>query len=304
MTGKVAVSILKGKRIGFIGGGKMAEAMIRGLSAGGVPARQIVVYDVDARRRSHLRKAYRVQIAKSNIEVAGSARVVILAVKPQNLEKALEGLGNFEKPGSRPLFISIVAGVPLRVIRSWLGKSGGSGGGVRLVRVMPNTPALIGQGISAFYMSPNCTASNKKAAVAILGAMGEVIEVKDEKLLDPVTGLSGSGPAYFYVIIEALADAGVKMGLSRDVALRLAAWTASGAARMVLETGMHPGELKDMVTSPGGTTVAGLSELEKGGLRGVLIRAVEAATRRSEELGQKPEGPGGQVNTGRESRGK
>jgi pyrroline-5-carboxylate reductase len=297
------VSILKGKRIGFFGGGKMAEAMIQGLVAGGVLGRQILVYDVDARRRSHLRKTYRVQIAKSNIEVAASSGVVVIAVKPQNLEKVFKEIGQLEKPKSGPLFISIVAGVPLRVLRSWLGKSAGSGGGARLVRVMPNTPALIQQGISAFYMSPNCTASDKKTAVAILAAMGEVVEVKDEKLLDPVTGLSGSGPAYFYVIIEALADAGVKMGLSRDVALRLAACTAAGAARMVLETGVHPGELKDMVTSPGGTTAAGLSELEKGGLRGLLIRAVEAATKRSEELGQKSEGSGGQVNTGRESRG-
>jgi pyrroline-5-carboxylate reductase len=272
---------LKGKKIGFIGGGKMAEAMIRGLVSKGVQPRQVLAYDTDPKRRSMLERTYKIQTAKDNTEVAANAAVVVFAVKPQVMKDVLAKLKPVEKKNSGPLFISIAAGVPLKEISSQLGKA------ARIVRVMPNTPALIRQGISAYYASPGCKPADRKVVEAILLALGQVVEVKDEKLMDPVTGLSGSGPAYIYVIIDALADAGVKLGLSREVALRLAANTAAGAARMVVETGRHPAELKDMVTSPGGTTAAGLYELEKGGLRGILIRAVEAAARKSEELGGK-----------------
>lgn len=258
----------------------MAEAMIRGVIAAGVPARSVVVYDVDKKRRDALQRTCRVKPVRGNTQVVQASDVVVIAVKPQTVPEVLSELAGNITGGSKPLFLSIAAGVPVSALAAGLGRR------ARIVRAMPNTPGLIQKGMAAYYAAKGCTAADKKTAHELLAAIGDAVEVKQEKLMDPVTGLSGSGPAYIYVIIEALADAGVKMGLDRDVAVRLAARTAEGAAAMILQTGRHPGELKDMVTSPGGTTAAGLSEIEKRGLRGILIRAVEAATRRSEELGK------------------
>jgi pyrroline-5-carboxylate reductase len=179
----------------------------------------------------------------------------------------------------RHLVISIAAGIPIAAIGQALGPDR------RIVRVMPNTPALLGEGASAYALGPRVDAGDDEAVAALLAAVGRAVRVP-EPMIDAVTGLSGSGPAFVYLVIEALSDGGVRVGLPREVATMLAAQTVLGAARMVLETGLHPGVLKDQVTSPGGTTIAGLQALERGGLRGILIDAVEAATRRSTELSE------------------
>ena len=200
--------------------------------------------------------------------------MIILAVKPQQLESATGALASTTND---KLVISVLAGVRLSKLAAVMPKA-------RLVRVMPNTPALVGLSASAYSLGPHATAADDQLVATLLGAVGRAYRV-DEKLLDAVTGLSGSGPAFVYVAIEALADGGVRMGLPREIALALAAQTVKGAAEMVLSTGDHPGVLKDRVASPGGTTIAGLQALENGGLRAALISAVEAATRRSIELG-------------------
>jgi pyrroline-5-carboxylate reductase len=206
-----------------------------------------------------------------------ASEVVILAVKPGDVKALCQDLTKV--PGER-LYVSIAAGLKLADLESWLG------GTQRVIRTMPNTPALVGAGAAAFSRGAKATAKDADTARELLGAVGTADEVP-EKLLDAVTGLSGSGPAYGYTIIEALADGGVLMGLPRAAAIRLAAQTMLGAARMVLETGKHTGTLRDEVTSPGGTTAAGLEALESGGLRAALQQAVRCATERAEELGRK-----------------
>lgn len=210
-------------------------------------------------------------------EAVEAAEVVILAVKPNDVRTLCEGLQNVK--GQR-LFLSIAAGLKISDLESWLG------GDQRVIRSMPNTAALVGAGAAAFSRGKLVTDADAEVAKRILGAVGTVDEVA-EKLLDAVTGLSGSGPAYGYMIIEALADGGVLMGLPRAAAVRLAAQTMLGAAKMALETGKHTGTLRDEVTSPGGTTIAGLEALEMNGLRAALMQAVRAATERAVELGQK-----------------
>jgi pyrroline-5-carboxylate reductase len=216
-----------------------------------------------------------VTVAANNAEVVRQAEVVVLAVKPQQLPAVLKEL---RAEISQQLVVSIAAGIRLSKIAESLHSS------VRLIRVMPNTPCLVGESASAFALGEQATEADGELVARLLGSVGKAFRV-DEKLLDAVTGLSGSGPAFVYVMIEALSDGGVRMGLPRDVALSLAAQTVLGAAKMVLETGDHPAILKDRVASPGGTTIAGLQALESGGLRAALISAVEAATRRSVELG-------------------
>lgn len=201
--------------------------------------------------------------------------MLILCVKPGDVPEALREAGDL----TGKLLISIAAGVPLRRLREW------APGAPRLIRVMPNTPALIGKGAAAYAAAEGATTEDMAVTERIFGAVGVVVSVKEE-LLDAVTGLSGSGPAFVYTVIEALADGGVLMGLPRDVALRLAAQTVLGAAAMVLETGMHPAQLRDQVTSPGGTTIAGIEVLEAAGMRAAIIGAVRAATERSSELGK------------------
>jgi len=268
----------KNARIALLGGGAMAEALIRGiLRAGLASSSSVGVSDILPARREHLAQTLGIPVFASNREAVSFGEILVLAVKPGVIPAVLEEIG--ELITSEKLIISIAAGVPTRKIESSLA------GPAPVIRVMPNTPALVGQGAAALCRGTHATAEHLAAAKRIFDAVGLAVEVP-EPLMDAVTGLSGSGPAYVFVMIEALADGGVRAGLPRGTALQLAAQTVLGSARMVLETGKHPGELKDMVTSPGGTTIAGLSVLESAGLRGTLIEAVSAAAERSKELGK------------------
>jgi pyrroline-5-carboxylate reductase len=265
------------QRVGFLGTGNMAEALIKGLIASGTvtPDR---VHGSDPRkvRCDELSQKYGIHVTTRNHDVVAEAEIVVLSVKPQILPAVLDEVGQKLKPNA--LVISICAGVPIESIERRVAA------GTRVVRTMPNTPALVGAGATAIAPGRHATEDDLALAKKIFDAVGMTV-VLDEEQLDAVTGLSGSGPAYVFLIIEALADAGVKMGLSRYNAQALAAQTVLGAAKLLIETREHPGQLKDNVTSPGGTAIAGIATLEAGGLRTTLINAVEAATRRSQELG-------------------
>lgn len=264
--------------IGFLGAGKMATALAKGfVNAGLVKPNQLLACDVAPAARAAFAKATGAKTTASNVEVAQFANVLLLAVKPQQVAEVLEELHGIV--ARKHLLISIAAGVPLAKLE------GGLATGARVIRVMPNTPALVGASASTYALGKSATATDGQLAQKLFAAVGVAFQVK-EPLLDAVTGLSGSGPAYVYVMIEALSDGGVAAGLPRDVATQLAAQTLLGGAKMVLETGLHPGALKDMVASPGGTTIEGLHELEKGKLRGTLINAVRAAAEKSRKLGQ------------------
>lgn len=268
-----------GVKVGMIGAGAMGEALISGLLRSKlVEDNDVIASDVSEERRSYIENNIGVKTTVNNVEAIAEARVIILAVKPQNIFEVLDEIS--WTVTSSQLVISIAPGITTAAIEERLNED------VAVVRVMPNTPALISDGISAICFGRYVSGEDERIAEAIIASVGKVVKVP-EKLMNAVTGLSGSGPAYAYLIIEALSDAGVKMGLPRATSTLLAAQTLTGAARMVLETQRHPGELKDMVTSPGGTTICGLYELEKGGLRGILMNAVEAATNRSKELGGK-----------------
>ncbi|MEK6262875.1 MAG: pyrroline-5-carboxylate reductase [Planctomycetota bacterium] len=265
-------------RIGFIGAGQMATALARGfISAGVVTADRIAACDVSLDAANRFAEQTGGTIAANGREVLSRSDVVFLAVKPQHMSGVLSDL----RPAVTPqhLIVSIAAGVSLTKLTEGLSAT------ARLIRVMPNTPCLVGSGASAFARGAAASTQDGELVRSLLSTVGLALEVP-EKLLDAVTGLSGSGPAYVYQIIEALSDGGVRVGLPRDVATQLAAQTVLGAAQMVLTTGQHPASLKDAVTSPGGTTIAGLHALEQGGLRGILMDAVQAATERSQELGQ------------------
>lgn len=264
--------------IGFLGAGKMATALARGfLHSRLVTPAQLIASDPVVAGRESFSRATKAKAVADNVAVAKAARVLILAVKPDQTHAVLDEIrSSFTKDH---LLISIAAGVPLARLEHDLGP------GARIVRVMPNTPALVGESASAYSPGKFAKAADAELAERLLGAVGKVFQVK-EPLLDAVTGLSGSGPAYVCQFIEALSDGGVAAGLPREVATKLAAQTVLGTARMVLETGAHPGVLKDMVTSPGGTTIEGLHELEKGKLRGTVISAVRAAAEKSKRLGQ------------------
>jgi len=263
--------------IGFIGAGQMARALAGGfVKAGLVAGERIVAADpLQPALKAFTKAVPKSRALADNAAVAQAADVIFLSTKPQQITAAL---GQMQASTNGKLVISIAAGINLATLNAALTEA-------RLVRVMPNTPCLIGQSASGYCLGPRTTPGDAQLVGHLLGAVGKAFAV-DEKLLDAVTGLSGSGPAFVYVMIEALADGGVRMGLSREVALALAAQTVRGAAQMVLETGEHPAVLKDRVASPAGTTIAGLQALETGGLRGTLMNAVEAATRRSIELGQ------------------
>lgn len=270
--------MFKGKTVSIIGGGNMGEVIASGIvSSKLVPAKNVVVSDVVKERLDYLKKTYKVCIEADNTKAVKSADLIILAVKPQTMGEALTDIAPAVTKSK--LVISIAAGIPTTFIEGYLKK------GVRVIRVMPNTPALIGEGAAALAAGSNATDNDLALAQAIFDSVGITVIVKED-LMDTVTGLSGSGPAYGFIIIEALSDAGVKMGLTRDIALKLAAQTLVGAAKLCLRGDRHPGQLKDMVTSPGGTTIAGIKALEDGKLRATLIDAVEAATLRSKELGQ------------------
>ena len=267
----------KGEKIGLIGGGKMGGVLAGGIVSGGLaPASQVIVADVDRDRLQELAKTLGVETTADNREAAKASRILILAVKPQTMAEVLSGLSGVV--GRSHLVISIAAGIPIQFIEDRLRK------GIRVIRVMPNTPALVGEGMAALASGSAATEADLAEARRIFDAVGLTVVVKED-LMNAVTGLSGSGPAYAFIMIEALSDAGVRMGLSRDIALKLSAQTLLGAARLCLQGGKHPGELKDMVTSPAGTTIAGIKALEEGKIRATLIAAVEAATLRAKELG-------------------
>lgn len=268
--------MLTGKKIAVIGGGKMGSIIAQGLIAHKIiSAKDITVTDIDPARLDFIHSRLGLQVSGDNKKAARNAQVIILAVKPQSMVPTLQDLTT--AINKTKLVISIAAGITTGLVEGYLAR------GVHVIRVMPNTPALIGEGATAIAKGGNSTAADVGLARAIFDAVGITVEV-DEKLMDAVTGLSGSGPAYCFVIIEALADAGVQMGLPREMALQLAAQTMLGSARLCLQGDKHPAQLKDMVTSPAGTTAAGLQSLEEGKIRATLIAAVEAATKRSKEL--------------------
>lgn len=268
----------KDLRIGFLGAGKMAAALAKGIVKGGVARPEdLIASDVFEGARTSFANDVGCKVTNWNGEVADFANVLIIAVKPDQVEGVLRELAG--KITEQHVVISIAAGVTLSRL------AGALQSGMRVVRVMPNTPALVGASASAFALGGSATNEDAALVQKIFSAVGVAFQVK-ESLLDAVTGLSGSGPAYGYAIIEALSDGGVAAGLPRDISTKLAAQTMLGAAKMVLETGQHPGSLKDMVTSPGGTTIEGLHELEKGRLRGTLMNAVRAAAEKSKKLGQ------------------
>ena len=256
----------------------MAEALVRGLVQGGVVGpEQIIASGPRGERMAELAEAYRIETTTDNAALAKKADILVLAVKPQILERVVREIAS--SIGPHTLIISVAAGVDTAAIESHLPS------GARVVRAMPNTPALVRAAATAIARGRHATEADLREAKTIFDAVGLTI-VLDESQLDAVTGLSGSGPAYIFLILEALADAGVKVGLSRRNAQRLAAQTVMGSAKLLLDTDEHPGRLKDMVTSPGGTAIAGLHTLEEGGLRTTLINAVETATKRARELGR------------------
>jgi pyrroline-5-carboxylate reductase len=266
------------RRFGMIGVGRMGSALARGfLAAKILSLDRMMASDIDRAALTLLQKETGIKTTTDNTLLTKSSDIILLALKPDRVRTVLEEIRGTLTADH--LVVSIAAGIPIRLLEDL------SGGKARIVRVMPNTPALIGQGAAAFSPGRQATREDIVAVRAMLESVGTAVELA-EKHLDAVTGLSGSGPAYVFMVIEALADGGVKMGLPRSVAMELAAQTVAGAAKMVLETKKHPGELKDQVASPGGTTIAGISQLERGGLRAALIEAVEAATKRSVELGQ------------------
>ena len=266
------------KTIAFLGAGNMAEALIKGLlRAGTARPESILATGRRAERLETLRRTYGVRTTSDNLAAVREADVVVLSVKPQAIDKVLVQVAPAVEPGK--LFVSVAAGVPIAAMERRLGA------GTRIIRTMPNTPSLVGAGACALAPGEHATEEDIAVATRIFQSVG-ITTVVDENLLDAVTGLSGSGPAYIFLIIEALSDAGVKVGLPRYTALKLAAQTVLGSAQLLIETNAHPGQLKDQVTSPGGTAIAGLHTLEAGGLRTTLINAVEAATRRARELGE------------------
>ncbi len=268
-----------GKTIAFLGSGNMAEALVKGLLRAGVAeAREIVCADRRKERLAELAERYGVRTSPDNRAAASEAQVVVLSVKPQVMNKLLAEIA--DALDESKLVISIAAGVPLEAVERRVGH------GIRIVRTMPNTPALVGAGATAIAAGARATEADLAQARALFDAVGKTVVV-DEPLLDAVTGLSGSGPAYVFLVIEALSDAGVKVGLDRRTAQELSAQTVFGSAKLLIETGEHPGRLKDQVTSPGGTAIAGLHTLEAGGLRTTLMNAVESATSRAHELGKR-----------------
>ena len=266
------------KPLGIIGGGNMGEALIAGvLQSGLLSPEEVQFFEPRIDRRDFLRDKYRVPSAKSNEDLVSYCPIIILAVKPQSVPEVLPEISRRLKRDH--LLISICAGVPLDYLQSFCSVP------VRMVRAMPNTPALILKGATALAPSPKAQAEDLSTAEAIFQAVGITAIVK-ESLMDAVTGLSGSGPAFVFAVIEALAAGGVKEGLSQEAALALTTQTVLGAAHLIQSTGKHPATLRDQVCTPGGTTIAGLYAMEEGGFRLALMNAVISATRRSKELGE------------------
>ncbi|MFP3868030.1 MAG: pyrroline-5-carboxylate reductase [Desulfobacteraceae bacterium] len=271
-----------GKWLGIIGLGNMGEALLKGwLQAGLTLPEQVKVFDLSPERRELARQQYRVQIATDNLELVRTTEILLLAVKPQGMAKVLAEIRPQIK--DTHLVISIAAGLPINFLEEFLPQA-------RIIRVMPNTPTMVQAGMAALAPGSRARAEDLQLTLQLFQAVGQAVVVQ-EKHLDAVTGLSGSGPAYVLMFLEALADGGVKMGLTRDTALLLAGQTLLGTAQLLFQSQKHPAQLKDMVTSPGGTTIAGLHVLEQGGFRGLVMSAVEAATRRAQELGQASPNP-------------
>ena len=270
--------MLKEKKIGIIGTGNMGEALIDGLlhSRSSVPE-NIICSDVKKEKLKTVREKYGITSKTNNPDVVKASDIIIYAIKPQIMTKILKETADFLD--SSKIIISIAAGVPLSAIESCLNKE------LRLVRVMPNIAAFVREGASAIAPGRHTSEGDLKIAKAVFDSVGKSVII-EESLMDAITGLSGSGPAYIFLIVDALADAGVKMGIARDDALLLSSQTVLGAAKLLMDTKEHPGKLKDKVTSPGGTAIVGLHTLEEGGLRTTLINAVEAATNRAKELGE------------------
>jgi pyrroline-5-carboxylate reductase len=267
------------KKIGFIGSGNMAEALISGIITSGIArAENIMCSDIAEDRLKTLSEKYGVKTGTNNLEIASQAEIIIYATKPQTLGSALKETA--PALDMSKLIISIAAGVPLTAISSEVQKE------LRLIRVMPNICAFVKESATAITAGDHATQEDIEVAQAIFDSVGKTVFIRDSALMDACTGLSGSGPAYVFTMVDAMADAGVKMGLARDNALLLSAQTILGAAKLVLESKEHPGQLKDRVTSPGGTTIMGIHSLEKGNFRNTLINAVEAATKRSKDLGK------------------
>ncbi len=273
---EVFKTMFTGKKVAVVGGGKMGSILARGMIDRKIlSSKNITVTDVDPARLDYLRATLKLQVSANNKQAVKDADIIILAVKPQNFSETLKEIR--PAANSSKLFISIAAGITADFIEKTLTKR------PRVLRVMPNVNADVGEGASAVARGHFAQKDDVQYALAILNAVGLAVEV-DEKLMDAVTGLSGSGPAYCFVMIEALADAGVQLGLSRDLAEKLAAQTMLGSARLCLTSKQHPAQLKNMVTSPGGTTAAGLKVLEEGKIRATLIAAVEASAKRAREL--------------------
>ena len=269
---------LKTSKICIIGGGMMAENILRGmLRAQLISPEQVAVSDIHPDRLTYMRDTFKVTTSRDNLDLAAKADLIILSVKPQNMKPLLGEIKSVLS--EKRLVISIAAGVKTKTL------SDAIGGTARIVRTMPNIGAKVLASATAICAGPGATQDDMTTAKQIFEAIGTAVVV-GEDLMDAVTGLSGSGPAYFFQFIEAMADAGVRAGLMRPVALKLAAQTCLGAAQLVLETGDHPAVLKDQVTSPAGTTIEGLRVLEAGGVRGTIISAVSAAVERSKELGK------------------
>lgn len=263
--------------IGLVGGGQMGEALIQGmLDAGLLNADNVMVVEPDGDRRIYLRKKYSIRVTEDAGELAKACSILVFAVKPQVMGKVLDQYKNLVNDAH--LIISIAAGVTINTIELALGES------LRIIRVMPNTPALVQEGSAALSPNSHVSGEDMDAAIQIFSAVGTCVQV-NESLMDAVTGLSGSGPGYVFTFIEAMIDGGVLCGLPRPVAEKLVLQTVYGAAKLAMESGDDPAVLKGRVTSPGGTTIAGLHILEESGFRGAVMSAIEAATERSRELG-------------------
>ncbi len=264
-------------KIAFVGCGVMGESMIKGILDGGLTTKEkIVASDPWEVRRRHMEMTYGIQATADNAEAVDGAEIVVLSIKPQTIPKVTPELHSKIDPGA--LVISIIAGARIKTLRDGLFHD-------RIVRGMPNTPAQVGKGMTVWNPTPQVTARQIEQTEQILGALGKQLAVDDESYLDMATGLSGSGPGFVLLIIEAMVDAGVHMGFSRRDAETMVLQTIDGSVELLRQTGNHSAELKNRVTSPGGTTAAGLYELEKAAVRAILSRAIFAAYRRSQELG-------------------
>ena len=280
-TAESSVSLLRDRRIGIIGVGAMGSALCRGLiHADAAPANKIVVSDPHGGHVQELHRTLGVRVADSNVQVAKYTDIIVLAIKPYNVGAVLDEIADsLKREGGKPapLVICIAAGVPVAKVEAALKEP------IPVIRAMPNTPAQVGKGACAFCRGTYADDTHMAQAGEIFKAVGIAVEVP-ESMMDAVTALSGSGPAYIYLMIEALVDGGVRAGLPREIASQLAAQTVLGAAQMVIETGMHPAQLRDMVTTPAGTTIEAIAALEHSGLRAALIDAVGKAASRSREL--------------------